>query len=441
MARRFWRLGALLLTAMAVGPAFAADPPATQTASIAASPDALLAALSKPGWRDRRDAIHVLCARGPDAEAMVRQLLQRDLDKEQRKNVELALQMIRDNRLLGASLITLHLKNATAADTMQALSQQAGGDVPCDPSDLWSQRTSPTVTIDVDHQPYWDVMRTLSARLNVNFINESQELQFSRTGGGSPRVADGISTDGAFIFGANAYTNRRSMVVEILAVGEPKAPVIRTLDLTIQRGVDDQGNELMSQSGRGGMGRRGGRFGFGGGGRWGAPAREGPRIVNVVFQHPQEGVLRVAELSGQITISVQSGASTWEIDDPTNISPATRTVDSIPITIHSVRGGGDSYELRASIPFGSSDIRSAADEVVDLMRRGLRLMDSAGHVLPMGAPDMTRFTSTTDITVDFTRGIGKFQQGPPAKILWDVPETRKVIAPFTFKNLPIDGGF
>lgn len=438
MAQRYRRFGMILLVAFVTSHAYGANPPATQSAAVAPSPDALLVALSKPGWRDRRDAIRELSTLRPDAESMVRELLQRNLDKEQRKNVELALQLIRDYRELGSSLITLHLKNASAASAMSSLSRQAAGDVPCDPGDLWGHGSWPSVTIDVDRQPYWDVLRTLSTRLGVSYIDEAQELEFTR---GSPKVADGVSTDGAFIFGANAYTTRRSMVVEILAVGEPKAPVIRTLDLTIQRGIDDAGNQLMSQSGRGGLGRRG--RGFAGGGRmgWGGPAREGPRIVNAIFQHPQEGVLRVAELSGQITISVQCGFAVWEIADPLNMSPATRTVDSIPVTIHSVRGTEDSYELRASIPYGWSDTLTASDEIVDLMRRGLRLMDAAGHVLPMGTPDTQRGTSTTDITLDFTRGIGKLREGVPAKIVWDVPETRKVVAPFNFKNLPIDGGF
>jgi len=56
-------------------------------------------------------------------------------------------------------------------------------------------------------------------------------------------------------------------------------------------------------------------------------------------------------------------------------------------------------------------------------------------------PDSQRGTATTDITVEFTRGIGKSRRGAPATIVWQVPEVRKVKVPFTFKNLPIDGGF
>ena len=434
MVRLPWRLGILLL-AVAARPAVAADPASTQPAVANMSSDALLAALSMPGWRDRRDAIHELYALGPDAETKVHELLRRDLNQEQRKNVERALQLIADNRQLGATLISLHLKQATAANAMQAFLSQSAGDIPFDP-EFWKRLGSQKVTLDVDREPFWDVLRTLSTQLNFAFINDAQELQFSR---GVQKVADGISTDGAFLFGANAYTTRRSLIVEIIACGEPKVPVIRTLDLTIHRGVDDQGNVLLSQSGRGGMGGRRGNNGFMGARRWGGPTREGPRLVNAIFQHPQDGVIRVAELTGQITISVQSGSSSWEIDEPINMSPVTRTIDSIPVTIHALRGDGDSYELRASVPFGWSDTTVPASEIMDLMRRNMQLLDASGKALQPGTPDPQRGTATTDITLDFTRGIGKSRVGAPARIVWQVPESRKVSVPFAFKNLTIDG--
>jgi len=332
----------------------------------------------------------------------------------------------------------LHLKNASASDALVALVGQTGHPIASDPTDLWSHGSWPTVTIDVDKEPFWKVLGSLSTKLGVSYINDLQELQLTR---GSPRAADRLSIDGAFIFGASAYTTRRSMIVEVIACGEPKSPIIRVVDLKIERGVDDQGNQLMSVSGRGAFGRRGGFAGGGFGGRWGSPAREGPRIVNLTFQHPQEGVLRIAELRGKITVSVQTGQRDWEIDDPLNAAPNTCTIDSIPVTFQSFRGSDDSYELRASIPFGWSDSRAPTDEIADLMRRSLTILDAQGHALAMGSPDATRGTSTTDISVDFTRSIGKSRRGMPAKLTWRIPETARVTAPFSFKELPIDGGF
>src|SRR5690348_15161095 len=111
-----------------VSTAQAADPPTGSGQaggeSVISSPEKLLESLSNPDWRERRDAIHQLIQLGPAGDEAVKNLLKRNLDHEQRKNVGLALQLIEDNRLFGPSLITLHVSGATAANVFKSIGEQ-----------------------------------------------------------------------------------------------------------------------------------------------------------------------------------------------------------------------------------------------------------------------------------------------------------------------------
>ena len=86
-----------LVTRAAPTHAALADPPPPAPATpndkiagqLALTPEQLLQSLSHADWHERRDAVHQLITQGPEADAMLRDLLRRNLDNEQRKNVGL----------------------------------------------------------------------------------------------------------------------------------------------------------------------------------------------------------------------------------------------------------------------------------------------------------------------------------------------------------------
>ncbi|HSZ58309.1 MAG TPA: hypothetical protein VK797_21770 [Tepidisphaeraceae bacterium] len=393
------------------------------------SDDALLQALSGPDWHQRREAIHQLIEIGPGGEARVRELLRRDLDREQRKNVEVAQQLIVDNRLFGASSITLHVSGAAAAEVMADISRQCSAPLPASPADLWKQDRWPKLTLDYDHKPFWDVMDELGRQMSFDYLSsESQEVRMTP---GASRRDESMSQSGAFLFTASAYAARRGMSVDLSVFAEPKVVVLRLIDLKFDKATDDQGNPLLSQSGRG-FGRRG----FGG--PWGRRIRTGPRQVSAPFQRPADDVTHIAELRGHVTLSVQAGTARWELSDPLGTSPVTRNIDGAPVTLDKlVSAGASGYELHVSI----SDSRNSAfqDEIADLLRRGLRIDDAAGRPLTIVAIDPRQMSLATDIEVDLSRDA---KTGPPAKLIWDIPDqTRELLVPFSFKNIPIGDPF
>jgi hypothetical protein len=404
---------------------------AAQTPS-ALSDDRLLQSLAGPDWRQRRQAIHEIIELGPQADGRVSDLLKRNLDQEQRKNVELALQLIRDNRLFGPSLISLNVKDAPAASVIDSVATQCAGPLPSSPSDLLSQGEWPKLTLNYDRRPFWEVMNDLAGRLKIDFLlSEPQEVRLTRAGGRH----DFITTSGAFLFTVGTYgMPRRGLTLDLAVYAEPKVLVLRTLDLKLERAVDDQGNVLTPQSGRGFRGR--------GGMRWNqVRSRNGPRQVTVQFQRPPGD--RIAELRGNVKLAIQETAAKWEIADVLEMSPATRIIQAIPVTLDSVRNLSDeTCQLQLSIPYGWDHTGPEQDEVIDLMHRGLALYDAAGKPLTMDVPEARQQTSSTEIDVNFSRGSGRAKAGPPAKLIWTIPDkVREMFVPFEFKNIPIDDPF
>lgn len=409
----------------------------TLTVSAAGTPllsdDALLRALSGPDWHQRREAIHQLIEMGPQGETLVKELLRRDLDQEQRKNVELAQQLIVDNRLFGASAISLHLTDASASQIMAEIARQCSASLPTSPANLWNQDRWPKLTLDFDRKPFWDVMEELGRQMGFDYLStESQEVRLTA---GNSRRDDSVSQSGAFLFTASAYAARRGMSVDLSVYAEPKVVVLRLIDLKFDKATDDQGNPLLSQSGRG-FGRRG----FGG--PWGRRIRTGPRQVSAPFQRPADDVTHISDLRGHVALSVQGGTTSWELSGPLGMSPVTHAIDGIPVTLdRMISAGANGYELHVSIPYNSNS--AFQEEITDVLRHGLRVVDASGHPLSIVAIDSRQLSSSSDIEVDLSRDISRdTRTGPPAKLIWEIPDqTRELLVPFGFKNIPIGDPF
>jgi hypothetical protein len=256
---------------------------------------------------------------------------------------------------------------------------------------------------------------------------EPQEIRFARDSGHSP---GGIFINGAFMLTADAITFRNGMNIELSVYAEPKVIVTRSISFKLDRALDDHGNALLPQTSRRVFGRR---------------FRTGSRQLPMPFQRSPQDVSRISVFQGSVTIAVQTSAQTWEIADPLFMSPATRLVDSIPVTIDSFTSarGGESYELQASIPSGWSS-KGAQDEIMELLRNRLKVQDANGNLLLLGTVDARGTNDGTEISATFNTAPqpNGAHTGPPVKLAWDIPaETRKLVVPFDFKDLPINDPF
>lgn len=419
-------LAAALILGPQVRAGTGADADTTQPVPTA---DEVLRQLSTGDWRQRQETIRRLVELGPDAQPILRELAGRDLDREARKNLELAARRIEDARLFGPTLITLHVADAAPAEVFANLARQCDGPLPTWPEKLWDDSNWPKLTLDYDHRPFWDVMMGLGKRLQVDYItSDPQEIRIARDSGRSP---GGMCVSGAFLVTADAMTFRSGMNVVVCVYGEPKVTITRAASFKLQRAEDDQGHPLLPQTSR--------RF-------WGRRFRTGSRQLSMLFQRPAEDVTRIGRLKGTLNVVIQTASDVWEVRDPASMSATTRMVDSVPVTIESLtasRTGGQSYELLVTLPTGSNS-RGTQDEMSELIRKRLTILDANGHKLSLGMVDSRGTNDGAEITADFTpapQPDGN-RTGPPAKLVWDIPsETRECPVPFDFKSIPINDPF
>jgi hypothetical protein len=405
----------------------AAETPATQPAIP--TPDEILHQLNTGQWRQRQETIRRLVELGAEAQPVLHELTRRNLDFEARKNIELAITRIEESRLMGPSLITLHVKDALPADVFASLAKQAGAPLQTWPDKLWNEANWPKLTLDYDRRPFWEVIGELSKQLRVDYLTtEPQEIRISRDSGHPPA---GMCISGAFLVTADPIVFRNGMNIEVSVYGEPKLVVTRAISFKLERAEDDQGKPLLPQTSRRMFGRR---------------FRTGSRQLPMPFQRPPEEVSRIGRLKGTINVVVQTATDAWEVRDPATMSATTRLIDSVPVTLESfvpARAGGEGYELLANLPAGFNS-RGTQDEITELIRKRMKVVDENGRALTLSMVDSRGTNEGAEITADFTpvsRPEGG-RVGPPAKILWDIPtETRQLVVPFDFKEIPINDPF
>lgn len=420
-------LSALALCFVPIASGEPASAPAAQAAIPTA--DQVLHELSAANWRQREQTIRRLVELGPDAQPILRELKSRNLDFEARKDIELAITRIEEARLMGPSLITLHVKNASPGEVFASLERQCGAPLPTWPEKLWGEANWPRLTLDFDRQPFWEVIADLGKRLQFDYLTtEPQEIRIARD---SRHVQAATFVSGAFLITADPMVFRNGMNIEVSVYGEPKVVVTRAVSIKLERAEDDHGNPLLPQTSRRMFGRR---------------FRTGSRQLPMPFQRPPDEVSRIGRLKGSITIVVQITTDTWEVKDPATMSATTRLVDSIPVTLESffpARAGGEGYELLAALPVGFNS-RGTQDEITELMRKRMKVLDDNGRALPPPIVDSRGTNDGAEVTADFTpvNPTEGGRIGAPAKIVWDIPtETRQVVVPFDFKEIPINDPF
>lgn len=407
----------------------AAGEPVAPAQPAALTADEVLRQLSTGDWRQRQETLRRLVELGPEAEPVLRELAGRDLDHEARKNIELAARRIAEDRLLGPSLITIHAADARPGEVFASIATQCGGPLPTWPEKLWDEANWPKLTLDFDRKPFWEVMADLGKRLGVDyFTSDPQEVRVARDSGHTP---GGTCVSGAFLVTVDAMTFRNGMNIEVSVYGEPKVTITRAASFKLERAEDDQGHPLLPQTSRRFFGRR---------------FRAGSRQLPMPFQRPPEEVSRIGRLKGTLDVVIQTATDLWEIRDPASMSATTRLIDSVPVTIESLtpgRAGGEGYELLITLPSAWSS-RGTQDEITELVRKRLTVLDAAGRKLSLGMVDSRGTNEGAEITAVFTpapQGDGN-RTGPPTKLVWDIPsQTRQWSVPFDFKNVPINDPF
>jgi len=390
-----------------------------------------LAKLSVDDFRARQAAQDQLVAMGDDARPLIAELLLAAREDEARLRLEAALAQIDENRITGASLITMHLANASPKQAFAELSRQCFAELHPFPENLWETGKWPKVTLDIDHQPFWAAMRQIADATHADLQPFGDGARISRGGGfrmNGPSIIRGpfliVATQierSQTIALAQAGDVRSEFSLRMTVYAEPKIRVLaHSQAVKIDEARDDQGNDLAPPvpivSG----------FYNASGGMW---------TLLAPLRYPPHPGTRIARIRGSTEFVIQTQSQQLQVPDILNVHDLSKTLGGMPITVHEMKkGGGNSYELRISIVRDPQDPRFT--HLQQNLNQRLRVLNAAGDPLELRGMSSRASNAMMEFTITFVAP--PRSTGEPSKLVWDIPTASKGInVPFEFTDLPM----
>lgn len=435
-------LGMVLAGALAAGPALA-DPAREAGASDqpADKLELLIKQLGDRSWKVRQQAQDRLVHLGFDIRPQLQESLKSAGDEEMRTRLEATIRQIDENRASGTSIITIHLKQAQPKDVIAELSKQAGTVLRTLPVNLWESRTFEAKDIDIEHQPFWEALKVVCTAWGLSPQQSGMDRDMFitdrnlglRAFGEAPSVISGPFLVTAMNINRNHNVDlnhpkdiRRMCTVQMSVLVEPKIKVLQgTYAAKVEQAVDEKGNVMAG------------------------PANNAMQTVmspgntwvwsmscNLV---PQAGAgERIAILKGHGTFMVQARSETIEIPEVLSAKNVSRSVAGKRFVLKDVRKTTENmYE--ASITLYRSGVNPA--EWSFMANHAFKLVDAKGNALMRTGPNITGSTpDATEMKFVFNRNLWNNGEiaGEPVKLVWEVPtETREVVVPFEFRDLPL----
>ena len=445
MGRFLWSCIALLLTATAA----LAQPASTQPLPISTAPTTApttspttapslsadqvrqyLTKLSADDFRARQKAQDQLVAMGDDARPLIEQLLLAAHEDEAHLRLEAALAQIDENRITGASLITMHLEKVAPKAVFDELSRQCFAELHPFPENLWESSKWTPVTVDIDHQPFWAAMRQIADATHADLQPFGDGARISRGGGfrmNGPSIIRGpflivatqIERSQTIALG-NGGDVRSEFSLRMMVYAEPKIRVLaHSQAVKIDEARDDQGNDLSTP------GPIVSGFYNASGGAW---------TLLAPLSFPPHPGTRIARIRGSSEFVIQTHSEKLEIPDVLKVHDLSRTIGGMPITIHEMKKNGAGYELRLSIVRDPQDARFT--HLQQNLNQRLRVYNAAGDIMDLRGMSSRASSATMEFTINFVSS--PRATGEPSKLVWDIPTASKALnVPFDFSNLPM----
>ena len=450
--------------------------PATNPASLEADVEALIKQLGNDDWPTRMAAQNRLASLGELAEPRLKIAARDSDDAEVRARAEAALHAIADNRLVGPTRITMKVFNVHPQIAFNEIARQAGFEFKS-PSPLMNNPQLPPVTLDVQREPMWEVVRRVREQCGFDLEPGPMGPVIVQIPPGPDKAP--TVTSGAFRVRATRIS--RSYAVDLTSGGlvvndfavhlalqpEPKLKIqTGAVAAKVEAAADENGLSLLPPEGAPAVAGAGAGPGAiqvmpGMPANAAAAAMQNAMVlrgnvavgmrpdaaawpVTARLEYPaQNAGKRIARLKGSTSCTVVVRTDTLEIPDVLNATNVTREAGATSITVRSCRKVGEQYELMLNV--GAEGGAMAVQQLVARVGRsasgGVRLIDSTGRDLPQQG--MRRMTAAsngrTDITLTF--GDARVPQAAaagPMKLMWEVPaELRDFEVPFEFIDLPL----
>jgi hypothetical protein len=405
--------------------------------STAPTTQALIQQLSADAWTQRQAAQKQLIELGEAARDPVRKALDTAGDDETRVRAQAVLAALDEKRVVGPSIITIHMKDAAPREIFAELERQCGAPLEVSDPRFWDNPpANRLVSVDVDRQPFWDAMDTISTATGMRIM---------RSSGSTFRVVSGTDketyavNDGAtrIVAQSAAYTRnvsfgggaaRSNFGVQFTAMAEPRIHVYRSGGPPVlAEVVDDLGNSLLMPNTQ-----QGNYYGGQTGNLWSFAAQ---------LKYPEHPGKRIAKLRGSIDYMIRVKSETLEIPDIATAKNVSKSVGPLTITVVGMEQKDDQYEVRVTLSTAQPDPLGTPTSQLYMYLQELQLLDTRGNPLTSQGTGSSGSNQRIDGTVRFSR-VGGARDGKPfgepARLVWSVPtETRPITANFEFTNLPM----
>jgi hypothetical protein len=457
-----------------------APPPASQprspaTQPVEPSPEALAAfgRLDDPDYSQREQAemqLLELVIAQPALADWIQKQADSSPSPEVRTRLASVLAKLAEHRLLGATIVSLQVKEVHPRELVAELSRQSGVRVEYWPPDPW-QGGGPSggrVSLELEGTPFWEALRRVCESTGLNPMEHQPAapgtIVLSPHGeqfGTSPthhhgafavqlrrlyrnqsaHVELGVDADGRI--GGNTSSNS-SLALEMRLLVEPKIRLTASAaQPVLDEVVDENGNDLnpIDEAGR----RMGGRGGWTNSNTAWSVQTNFPLDAKAAAQSRM-----ISRLSGRMEAEVATEMVRLEINvsdlaDIRRMGPDEKvslskryTVGQYRIELTSLRRSPDEaiyIDFVVTPQRGISELQEDWSRLQTLSN-ALRLEDAAGRQwTPTGGG-----TSWENNSARMSRGFQRSGEnvGPPIRLVWELPaRTMTVSIPFEFTDVPL----
>ena len=442
-----------LLALLAAAPA---TRPATVPATGPAEPQVreLVKQLSSDDWKARENAQSAIVELGPAAKPLLEQLARDVKEDEARTRLEAALRQIDDNDRVSPTLITLRHANAPAEVVARDIARQARVEINAFDLDLF--RGARRVTLDVDKQPFWLVLRQFceQAGLQPEHMGDGRAIMLAQ---GKEWVRRPYSTHEGFYVQAQRVDRAHGLdfgdpkevdnqfTMQFTVYSDPRFRILRAShQLKLKEVRDENGKSLLPARGLMGLLNRAaeGEVEDFSGAAYGEPWMWS--LTTDLHWSPGMG-RKIATLRGSARFVIEVKSQEWVVSEPLKLKePAAKQVGNVKYTIRSVKPTGDeNMEVQVTVEHAAgADLAAAHAADPNTFQRNIRLTDDAGRAWEPAGSSGSWGGPKRDLTLTFWKNTGGFGNpgpaGAPVKLTWHIPiETREINLPVEFKDLPL----
>lgn len=453
-------------------------PPATQPAgdalkAVEPPPEALalLKGLDDPDYARREQAetnLFGLILSNPALEQWLAGASRGDPSPEVRARSANILAKLAEHRLLGATLVSLDVKNVHPRQLVAELAEQSGVRFDYSPPDPWEQggASDNKVSLQLSNVPFWEAMRRVSELTSLVPVEHQQAsagaIVLSPHGeslGVAPtlhhgafalqlrriyrhqtaHIELGVGPDGAIAGNSNSDSN---LQVELRMLVEPKIRLTGNASQPIlDEVVDENGNNLLPQQDPRMDGSRG----------WSNSASAWSVQASIMLDSKAAArSQRIARLKGRMEVEIATDHESLQIkvDDLVDLRRLKEgekkdlarrfEIGVYKIELNSVQKASDQsiqFEVSASWDQGGNDAQNGWMRAQALMN-SLRLEDASGRPWASAGGGSGWDGTVMKSTRTFYRPSD--EAGTPARLVLEVPtRVMSVSIPFEFTDVPL----